>query len=96
MEALMGRKHFTEEQIVSILKKADLGANTQDLCREHNISTATFYKWKAKYAGMEISDLRKMKGLEDENRRLKTIVADLTLDNQALRALSSKNFLSPK
>ena len=93
---MAARKRYTEEQIVQILKKADLGASTQDLCREYNISTPTFYKWKAKYSGLEVSDLRKMRTLEDENRRLKHIVADLTLDNQALRALSSKNFLSPK
>lgn len=92
----MSRKRYTEEQIIAVLREADAGAKTADLCRKHNISDATIYKWKSKYAGMEVSDLRKMKGLEDENRRLKQIVADLTLDNQALRALSSKNFLSPK
>lgn len=90
------RKRFTEEQIVGILRKSEAGAKTSDLCREYNVSEQTFYKWKAKYAGMEVSDLKKMRGLEDENRRLKQIVADLTLDNHALRALSSKNFLSPK
>jgi putative transposase len=93
---MAARKRFTEEQIVSILKKADQGASTQDLCREYNVSSATLYKWKGKYAGMEISDLRKMKGLEDENRRLKQMVANQALDIEALRALSSKNFLSPK
>lgn len=93
---MAARKRFTEEQIVQILKKADLGASTQDLCREYNVSTATLYKWKGKYAGLEVSDLRKMRMLEDENRRLKQIVADQTLDIQALRALSSKNFLSPR
>ena len=92
----MSRKRYTEEQIIAVLKEADAGVKTADLCRKHNISDATIYKWKAKYAGLEVSDLRKMKGLEDENRKLKTIVADLTLDVQALRALSSKNFLSPK
>ena len=92
----MSKKRYTEEQIIAVLKEADQGVKTSDLCRKHNISDATIYKWKAKYAGLEVSDLRRMKGLEDENRRLKTIVADLTLDNQALRALSSKNFLSPK
>ena len=92
----MPKKRYTEEQIIAVLKEADAGVKTADLCRKYNISDASIYKWKAKYSGMEVSDLRKMKGLEDENRRLKTIVADLTLDNQALRALSSKNFLSPK
>ena len=90
-----GKRH-TEEQIIGILKKADQGMSTQDICREQNISSATLYKWKSKFGGMEVSDARRLRGLEDENRKLKTIVADLTLDNQALRALSSKNFLSPK
>jgi len=86
----------TPEQIIAVLKQSDAGMSTQDICRQQNISIATFYKWKSKYAGMEVSDARRLKGLEDENRKLKTLVADLTLDNQALRALSSKNFLSPK
>ena len=92
----MSKKRYTEEQIIAVLKEADAGVKTTELCRKHNISDATIYKWKAKYAGLEVSDLRRMKGLEEENRKLKTIVADLTLDVQALRALSSKNFLSPK
>ncbi len=92
----MSRKRFTEEQIIAILKEAEAGVKTADLCRQHNVSDATVYKWKAKYAGLEVSDLRKMRALEDENRRLKQIVADLTLDNQALKALSSKNFCSPR
>lgn len=70
--------------------------STVEICREQNISSATLYKWKAKFGGMDVSDARRLKTLEDENRRLKHIVADLTLDVQALRALSSKNFLSPK
>jgi len=92
----MSRKRHTEEQIISILKKADQGMSTVEICREQNISSATLYKWKSKFGGMEVSDARRLRSLEDENRKLKTIVADLTLDNQALRALSSKNFLSPK
>ena len=92
----MSKKRYTEEQIIAVLKEADAGVKTAELCRKHNISDATIYKWKAKYAGLEVSDLRRMKGLEEENRKLKTIVADLTLDVQALRALSSKNFLSPR
>ena len=92
----MSKKRYTEEQIIAVLKEADAGVKTTELCRKHNISDATIYKWKAKYAGLEVSDLRRMKGLEEENRKLKTIVADLTLDVQALRALSSKNFLSPR
>ena len=92
----MSRKRHTEEQIIGILRKADQGMSTQEICREQNISSATLYKWKSKFGGMEVSDARRLKSLEDENRKLKTIVADLTLDVQALRALSSKNFLSPK
>jgi putative transposase len=93
---MAARKRYTEEQIIAVLKEADAGVKTSDLCRKHNISDATIYKWKAKYAGMEVSDLRKMKALEDENRRLKQMVANQALDIEALRALSSKNFLSPK
>jgi putative transposase len=90
-----GKRH-TEEQIIGILKRLDAGEPVQDICRQHNISITTVYKWKAKFGGMEISDAKRLKSLEDENRKLKTIVADLTLDVQALRALSSKNFLSPR
>ncbi len=88
----MPRKRHTEEQIIGILKQAEAGVKTMDLCREQGISSATFYKWKAKFGGMEISDARKLRSLEDENRRLKHIVADLALDNQALKAIASKNF----
>lgn len=89
-------KKFTPEQIIGILKKADQGVSVAELCREHNIANGTLYKWRSKYGGMEISDARRLKTLEDENSKLKTLVADLTLDVQALRALSSKNFLGPK
>ncbi len=88
----MTRKRYTEEQIVRVLKEAETGIATADLCRKYGMSDASFYKWKAKYAGMEVSDLRKMKSLEDENRRLKHLVADLTLDNQALKAINGKNW----
>ena len=88
----MPRKRHTEEQIIRIIKESEFGARTEDLCRQNGISTTTFYKWKAKFGGMEVSDARKLRGLEDENRRLKHIVADLTLDNQALKAITSKNF----
>ena len=87
----MARRH-TEEQIIAVLKESEAGAKTGELCRQHGISDATFYKWKAKYAGMEASDLKKMRILEDENRRLKHMVADLSLDNQALKAVLSKKF----
>ena len=87
----MARRH-TEEQIIAVLKESEAGAKTGELCRQHGISDATFYKWKAKYAGMEASDVKKMRILEDENRRLKHMVADLSLDNQALKAVLTKKF----
>ena len=88
----MTRSRFTEEQIIGILKQANAGMKTADLCREHGISDATFYKWKAKFGGMTVSDAKRLKALEEENRRLKHLVADLTLDNQVLKELSSKNW----
>jgi len=91
----MTRKRYTEEQIIGILKESEAGANTQELCRKHGVSDASFYKWKAKFGGMDVSDARRLKTLESENGRLKRIVADLTLDNQALKELNSKNGSSP-
>ena len=87
----MARRH-TEEQIIAVLKESEAGAKTGELCRQHGISDDTFYKWKAKFSGMEASDLKKMRILEDENRRLKHMVADLSLDNQALKAVLTKKF----
>ena len=92
----MGRRRFTEEQIIGLLKRHDRGERIPDLAREINISETTIYKWKSKYGGMEVSDARRLKALEEENRRLKHLVADLTLDLQALKTLNSKNLLSPK
>ena len=83
---------YTEEQIVRILKESEAGISVTELCRKYGISDATYYNWKAKFGGMELSDVRRLKQLEEENRRLKTIVADLTLDNQALKAVVGKNF----
>ena len=88
----MKKTRFSETKIVSILKKQEAGIPTADICREFGISKATFYNWKAKYAGMTVSDLKRLKALEAENRRLKQIVADQALDNQALKELLSKNF----
>lgn len=88
----MPRKRHTEEQIIAVLKQAEAGVKTLDLCREHAISQPTFYKWKAKFSGMEVSDARKLRALEDENRRLKQIVANQALDIEALKAVCSKNF----
>ncbi len=86
------RKRFTEQQIVEVLKASVAGTKTGELCRQYGISEPTFYKWKTKYAGMEVSDLKKLKALEEENRRLKQMVADLSLDNRALKDVLSKNF----
>ena len=88
----MSKKRHTEEQIIGVLKESEAGLRTEELCRKHGISNATLYKWKAKFGGMEVSDAKRLRILEDENRRLKHIVADLTLDNQALKAINSKNF----
>jgi putative transposase len=88
----MKRSKYTEEQIVRILKESEAGISVTELCRKYGISDATYYNWKARFGGMELSDVRRLKQLEEENRRLKTIVADLTLDNQALKAVVGKNF----
>lgn len=88
----MKTKRYSEEQVIRVLKEAEAGAKTPDICRKYGISDATFYNWKSKYGGLDLNELRRLKTLEDENRRLKQIVADLTLDNQALKAVASKNF----
>jgi len=87
----MRRSRFGEEQIIGILRDHEAGAATADVCRRQGISDATFYKWKAKYGGMEVSDAKRLKGLEDENRRLKKLLAEATLDNAALKDLLGKN-----
>jgi len=81
------RPRFTEEKIIAILKESEAGARTSDLCREHGISNQTFYRWKRKYGGLEVSEARRLRQLEEENRKLKQLVADLTLDKQALKAM---------
>jgi putative transposase len=86
------RKRFSEEQIVAILKQAEAGRPTVELCREHGVSDATFYNWRRKYSGLELSDLKKLKALEDENRRLKKLVADQALDIQMLRDVVKKKW----
>jgi len=83
----MRKSRFTEEQIIGILKESDAGAATKDLLRRYGISHDTFYRWKKKYGGLEVSDARRLKQLEDENRRLKRIVADQALNVQALKDL---------
>mgnify|MGYP001570240438 FL=1 len=87
----MAKRH-TEEQIIGVLKESEAGMKTSELCRKHGISAGTFYKWKDKYGGMTISEARRLRALEEENRRLKHIVADLTLDNRALKEINSKNW----
>ncbi len=83
-------KRFTEEQVIGILKEAEAGGKTTELCRRHGISEQTFYRWKAKYGGLEVNEARRLRQLEHENTRLKRLVADLTLDNQALKELVGK------
>ena len=87
----MRRSQFSEKQIIRILKEGEAGAKTMDLCRRHGISPNTFYRWKSKYGGLEVNEARRLKTLEDENRRLKRLVADLSLDNTVLKDLLSKN-----
>ena len=88
----MKRTRFTESQIVSILKKNEAGVKVGDLCREHGISDATFYNWKAKYGGMDVREVRRLKDLEEENIKLKKMFADLSLENYALKDLIAKKF----
>ena len=88
----MKKSKYSEDQIIGILKEAEAGIAATELCRKYGISDQTYYNWKAKYGGMNVSDARKLKQVEDENLRLKHLVADLTLDNQALKAVISKNF----
>jgi putative transposase len=88
----MKKTRFTEAQIVSILHQQEVGKSVKDISREHGISDATFYNWKAKYGGMQISDVKRMKDLEDENSRLKRIVANLTLENDAIKTVLEKKY----
>ena len=87
----MKRSRFSEEQIIAVLKEQEAGMATADVCRRHGISSATFYKWKAKYGGLEVSDARRLRSLEEENARLKRLLADAMLDNAMLKEISAKN-----
>ena len=86
----MKRQRFTEEQIIGILREQDAGAKVADLARKHGISEATLYNWKAKYGGLDVSEAKRLKSLEDENVKLKKILADQMLETAALRELLSK------
>jgi putative transposase len=86
----MRKTRFTEEQIVGILKLVEAGQSVAEVCRSHGVSQGTYYRWKAQYGGMQVSQLQHLRQLEDENRRLKQIVADLTLDNVALKDVLRK------
>ena len=85
-------KRFSLVQIIRIIKESEMGVRNIDICRKYGISEQTFYNWKNKYGGMEISDAMKLKVLEDENRKLKGLVADLSLDNKILKDILEKNF----
>lgn len=86
------KRRFSEEQIIGILKQQESGVKTADVCREHNISTNTFYAWKSKYGGMNVSEAQRLRQLEAENSKLKRIVAEQAMDNIALKDLLSKNW----
>jgi len=92
MRALLKARRYTEEQIIAVLKEGEAGAKVGDLCRKYGMSDASYYSWKAKYAGMTVSDLRRLKALEAESRRLKQLVAEQALDNLTLKELLSKDF----
>ena len=88
----MKRSRFSGEQIIAVLKQHEGGVSTADVCREHGISSATFYKWKAKFGGLDVSDPRKLKALEDENAKLKRLLAEQMLDNAMLKDVASRKW----
>ena len=88
----MRRSKYGEEQVIGILKEHDAGLSTAEICRKYGVSNATFYKWRGRFGGMEVSDARKLKALEEENRKLKKLLAELMLDVSTLREMLGKNF----
>jgi putative transposase len=88
----MRKSRFSEERIIGVLRRVEKGQPLTDVCREEGISDATYYRWKAQYGGLEVNQLRRLRQLEDENRQLKQVVADLTLDNWALKDITAKNW----
>ena len=88
----MRKSRFSDEQVIAILREQEAGRPTAEVCRKHGVSNATFYKWKAKFGGMEVSEAKRLKTLEDENRKLKKLLAEQVMDNATLKEMLTKNF----
>lgn len=88
----MRKSRFSEQQIIAVLKEHEAGVSTAEVCRRHGISQPTFYSWKSKFGGLEVSDAKRLKALEDENRKLKKLLAEQVMDNATLKEMLAKNF----